>query len=225
MPVRSAESWFNQLGPITKYSMILSVGMTVCVHMNWLADMYYVLNWDKISQSFELWRLMTNLVYFGRFDLGFICNLAFYVIYQSKLEDQFVGRIADYVMMLLFTCTIMTAVAYFLQIPLLSNAVLIMLLWVWCRTNEDLHTIFLGMQMPPPYIPWVLFAIHVLMGGNFVHDLVGIFAGHLYVNLAVILPVTRSIRLLETPAFMYKLFPPSTYSYRRSAGQGRNLDD
>ena len=166
MPIRSAEDWFKGLGPITKYSFMISVALTVATHFKYVGVYRLLLDWEKISRSFQLDRLITNLIYFGPPSSSFLFNLVFYVIYQSKLEEHYRGRVADHMAMLLFTSSVMSFLAYLLHISWLSDAMLTMLVWVWCRTNEETVVSFLGLPMPAPYFPWLLFFVHFTLGGE-----------------------------------------------------------
>jgi len=148
------------------------------------------------------------MYFFGGFGINFLFNMIFLIQYSGKLESEsFNGRPADYIFMLLFGGTVMTIAAYFLQLPLISFALLMMLIWVWCRRNATASVSLFYFSFKAIYFPLVLIAIHVLMGGSPVMDLVGVVAGHLYHFLVDIVPITYGLNVLRTPQFMYSIFP------------------
>ncbi len=57
--------------------------------------------------------------------------------------------------------------------------------------------------MQAMYLPWVLAAFNVLMGGNGMMELLGIFVGHLYFFLRFKYPTEHNgPDVLKTPAFL-----------------------
>lgn len=227
MALPDAEGWLRALGPVTKTALSLSVALTAVAWIQplGLGPQTFALDWPRILHHFQLWRLLTNLVYFGPFGFNWLMNVAFYTTYASKVEAQFSDRPADHATLLLFVGALLTLGGWAFKIRVLSRALLMAMVWIWCRTNEDVRVSFLGWPMSAPYLPWVLFLLNVAFGGNLVHDLLGILAGHLYVFLAVILPTTHGVHLLRTPGFLTALLPPAGYGYRRLPGQGRRVED
>jgi len=68
---------------------------------------------------------------------------------------------------------------------------------------------FLGLFVfSAPYLPWVLLAFSVLLGGHAAVDILGIFAGHLYYFLEFVYPkmIPSKTRVLKTPRFIERLF-------------------
>ena len=109
--------------------------------------------------------------------------------------------------MMLFGALVLSVLGgYFLKIPVLSSALVFMILYVWSRRNPETPMNFFGFRFKGFYIPWVMLAFSVLIGNSPVMDLLGIAAGHLYFFLQDVLPETSGAlggtRLLITPRFM-----------------------
>jgi hypothetical protein len=51
-------------------------------------------------------------------------------------------------------------------------------------------------------LPWVLVGLSIVTGGDPFHDLIGIAAGHTYIYLKEVLPVTYGYNILKTPKFI-----------------------
>jgi hypothetical protein len=146
-----------------------------------------------------------------------ILTLAIFVFecsldYSSKLErDQFNGRSADFVFMLLLGAIPMLLAAYLLNIPVLSFTLMTYMLYIWCNLNSNalLSLFMLPFQIPARYFPWALMAFHMLMGGSPIYDLIGIIAGHMYYFVMFYYPREYNKVLLQTPGFLLSLFPPN----------------
>ena len=52
------------------------------------------------------------------------------------------------------------------------------------------------------YLPFALLAFSVMVGGNWVADVLGILGGHMYYFLKVIHPAAGGTALAETPLWM-----------------------
>ena len=56
-----------------------------------------------------------------------------------------------------------------------------------------------GCPVKASNLPWVLIALSLLTGGDIFKDLIGIAAGHTYIYLKLILPLSHGYNLLKTP--------------------------
>ena len=75
MAAQSAEEFWNQIPQVTKYIVILILALTVTAQFGIVNPYTYVLIFDRIfSTKLELWRLITNLFFFGGFSLPFLIN-------------------------------------------------------------------------------------------------------------------------------------------------------
>ena len=131
--------------------------------------------------------------------------------YSTKLEkDTFGGRSADFVFMLLFASFFMLIAAYFLTLPIVSFAVLTFMIYVWCNlnTNAYLSLFMIPFQIPARYFPWAFMLFHMLLGGSFLSDLIGIVVGHAYYFVMFYYPREYNTTLLKTPGFLLNWFPP-----------------
>ncbi|XP_074462844.1 derlin-2-like isoform X5 [Larus michahellis] len=67
-------------------------------------------NPDLIFRKFQIWRLITNFLFFGPLGFSFFFNMIFLYRYCRMLEEgSFRGRTADFVFMFLFGGFLMTA--------------------------------------------------------------------------------------------------------------------
>lgn len=168
-------------------------------------------NFKLIFYRGQVWRLITNFLFFGTFSLDFLFHMYFLVRYCRLLEEgSFRGRTADFVCMLLFGWIFMTAVAPFVSVHFLGSSLTFMMVYVWGRRNEYVRMSFLGLfPFTAPYLPWVLLSFSVMLGNSATIDITGIVVGHCYYYLEDIYPQIAEIRgwrnrkILKTPGILH----------------------
>ena len=179
----SPEDWYRSLPKITRGYMTGALATTILVQLEFVSPMLIFLNFDALIGSLEVWRIVTNFLFFGGFSMNFCFSMFFLVRYGRELEaKRFEGRAGDMLWCMFLTGLVLCGVAYLLgDMPFLSQAMLSVLVYLWSRENaEQVLSIFGLFNVQAFYFPWVLVAIRVLMGGSPVQDLCGIFAGHVY---------------------------------------------
>lgn len=141
------------------------------------------LNFSSVFAELELWRLLTNLLFFGGFGMPFVFNMFFLVRYSSQLEEQrFAGRSADYLVCLGLCALVLTLAAALMgDQPFLAPALLSSVVYLWARLNPTQPLSIYGIfTVQAFYLPWVLAGMALLMGGSPVPNVLGIVAGHVY---------------------------------------------
>lgn len=137
-------------------------------------------------------------------------NYAFflYMLYSNSLRYEMNpfstgggGTSPDYLYMLLFSMVVLLTAAAVFSLGVLSDSLLYVIMYCWSRRNPDDQVSMFGFKLKGMYLPWVYIAIRVLMGGDIIMPLLGIFTGHVYYFLVETLPVTHNLTLLSTPVF------------------------
>lgn len=85
---------------------------------------------------------------------------------------------------------------------ILESPFVFSLIYVWSKLVPDMQMSIYGFPVKSANLPWVLMAMHILMGGGIISDLVGVAAGHSYIYLKEVLPESHGYDLLKTPNFM-----------------------
>jgi len=223
MPDESPEEWYRNLKPVTRAYLTASFVTTIVVQMELLSPMLLLLDFDGIFGRLELWRLLTNFCFFGTFSLPFVFSMFFLIRYGRELEvKRFEGRSADMVWFMAFSGLLMMAVVFLFGnslggMPFLSQSMLSAIVYLWSREySEQVISIFGLFNVQAFYFPWVLCAIHKLMGGSPLPDLVGIFGGHVYYFLEDIQGIQ-----LKAPQFLADVLdaPPAAGAARQAAAQ------
>ena len=214
------EDWYRGLPKVTRGYMTAAMGTTVLVQLELLAPTLLFLDFEAVGTQLEVWRLMTNFVFFGGFGMPFCFSMLFLVRYGRELEaKRFEGRASDFLWCLMGIGLIQIAVAFVMgSMPFLSSAMLSSIVYLWSREYaEQVLSIFGLFNVQGFYFPWVLCAIRVLMGGSAVPDLIGIFAGHVYYFLEDV----QGFRL-RAPLFLSDALDTPTTGPARAAQVNRN---
>ena len=77
MPDEGPEEWYRNLKPVTRAYMTAAMGTTIIVQMDLLSPYFLVLDYGAIVNNLELWRLVTNFCFFGKFSLPFVFSMFF----------------------------------------------------------------------------------------------------------------------------------------------------
>nr|CCA13929.1 Der1like family putative [Albugo laibachii Nc14] len=186
-------------------------------------SLYY--NFNLIFYKGQVWRLVSNFLFFGLFSLDFLFHMYFVVRYCRLLEEgSFRNRPADYVYMLLFGAALMILVAPFVSVHFLGSSLTFMMVYIWGRRNSDVRMSFLGLfPFTAPYLPWVLLSFSIALGNSATTDLIGIFVGHTYYFLEDIYPSIAAIRgwkikrPLTTPRILKYLCDPQAVTPQYNA--------
>ncbi|KAM9097342.1 derlin-3 isoform X2 [Sarcophilus harrisii] len=184
----AAEFW--QVPAVTRAYTAACVLTTAAVQLELITPFQLYFNPDLIFRKFQVWRLVTNFLFFGPLGFSFFFNLLFL--------SQLFGLLAS----LFF----------------LGQAFTIMLVYVWSRRNPSLRMNFFGLlNFQAPFLPWVLMAFSLLLGNSILVDLLGIAVGHIYYFLEDVFPnQPGGKKLLLTPGFLKLIFdtPEEDPNYR-----------
>lgn len=208
---------------ITRSYLTAATIVTVGCTLEIISPYSLYLNPKLVIHNYEIWRLLTNFLYFRKMDLDFLFHMFFLARYCKLLEENsFRGRTADFFYMLLFGATILTSFVFiggaipyvsesFARILFLSNSLTFMMVYVWSKHNPFIHMSFLGLfTFTAAYLPWVLLGFAVIVGNSTWIDLLGMIAGHAYYFLEDVYPHMTGRRLLKTPSFIKSLFADET---------------
>eukprot|EP00761_Pharyngomonas_kirbyi_P012902 gb/GECH01012929.1/.p1 GENE.gb/GECH01012929.1/~~gb/GECH01012929.1/.p1 ORF type:complete len:240 (+),score=37.00 gb/GECH01012929.1/:1-720(+) len=203
------ENWYSNIPIITRTYLTLTAITSLAVTFDVLTPFDLYLNFQNVYNNFQLWRLITNFLFFDRVSINFVFHVYFLYHYCRRLEEHsFQGRSADFLFMMIFGSGIMLMLAPLLDLPFLSHSLVVMVLYVWSRHNPRQHLQIYGLfTIRAPYLAYVLLGISALLGGGMIVDLVGILVGHMYYHLSAVLPAVLDLHPLKTPQILKIMFP------------------
>jgi len=209
------EDLYRNLPPVTKTFMTACFVTTMAVHLELVNPLALYLNFNVVFHQFQVWRLITNFLFFDYFGLNFIFHMFFLGKHSVLLEENhFRDRTADFVFMWLFGAVILILIdlVFYLspflpEVLFLAPSLAFMVVYVWSRRNKHVRMSFLGLfPFQAPYLSWVILGFGFLLGQNPIFDLLGIAVGHLYYFLEDVYPAITNRRLLKTPAILKWMF-------------------
>ncbi|CAN6690102.1 unnamed protein product [Malus baccata var. baccata] len=136
---QAVEEWYKQMPVITRSYLTAAVLTNIGCTLDIISPHNLYLNPNLVVKQYQLWRLVTNFLYFRKMDLDFMFHMFFLARYCKLLEENsFRGRTADFFYMLLFGATMLTGIvlvggmiphlsASFAKIIFLSNSLTFMM--------------------------------------------------------------------------------------------------
>lgn len=224
----SLETWFRDMPPITKVTMVSTLGSAACFSFGLVDPYKLALVFEPLYQRFEIWRLLTNAVFLGGFGMSFVFNFFMLVQTYQRLEAEYYRGnrgTAELVFVLIFGLCVLTVIAFLVPpLPFLSQPLLYYVIYIWSRKNPEQPVGLWGFQFQAWQFPFALLVLNMLMGSSMFTGILGILVGHLFHFLHNIVPIVYGTTVLKTPQFLYDLFEVQQVNRPASfGGQGHSL--
>lgn len=204
---QSFEAWYNALPRVTRLILVATVVITAVSTFGLISPYWLVLTRSFLI-DLQWWRPLTATLFLGNFSFPWLMSVGMLLTYlKYNEENDFKGKTADFVWMLLVLMIGLTVLGVLFQLPIVSFAFMMALCWVFCKRNPALRLSLLGFEFNANVFPWVLMGFHVILGQGILEDVCGIVVGHLFVFLRDVLPATHGHRLLETPLWLKRRIP------------------
>ncbi|KAJ6822999.1 derlin-1 [Iris pallida] len=205
----SPGEYYNSLPPISKAYGTICLLTTAACQLGLLYYPYISLEYPLIFKRFQIWRLLTNFFFLGKFSINFGIRLLMIARYGVQLEKgPFEKRTADFLWMMIFGALSLLALSIvpIFWNPFLGVSLVFMLLFVWSREYPNAQINIYGLvTLKAFYLPWAMLALDVVFGSPLVPDFMGIIAGHLYYFLTVVHPRAGGRNILKTPIWIHRL--------------------
>ncbi|XP_078064430.1 derlin-2 isoform X4 [Mustelus asterias] len=173
MAYQSLQQEYLQIPLVTRAYTTACVLTTAAVQLEIITPFQLYFNPELVFKHYQVWRLITNFLFFGTVGFNFLFNMIFLYRYCRMLEEgSFRGRTADFVFMFLFGGFLMTVFGLFVNLVFLGQAFTIMLVYIWSRRNPYVRMNFFGLlNFQAPFLPWVLMGFSLLLGNSIIVDL------------------------------------------------------
>ena len=132
---------------VTRFYMTACFLTTLATRLDIVDPLHLYYNLTLVWQKHQIWRVVTNFLYFGDFGIDFVFHMFFLERYCRGLEEgSFRGRTADFLYMLLLGAVFMTVIApffsYFGQLYFMGSALTFMVVYVWSRRVSHQMALF-----------------------------------------------------------------------------------
>lgn len=205
----SPAEYYSSLPPISKAYGTLCLLATTAFQFGLYDARDIALIYKLVFSRYQVWRLITNFFFLGKFSINFGIRLLMIARYGVQLENgPFERRTADFLWMMIFgavSLLVLSAIPM-LWSPFLGISLVFMLLYVWSREFPNAQINIYGLvTLKAFYLPWAMLALDVIFGSPLMPDLLGIIAGHLYYFLTVLHPLAGGKNIIKTPTWVHKI--------------------
>eukprot|EP00455_Lapot_gusevi_P050054 TRINITY_DN7202_c0_g2_i1.p1 TRINITY_DN7202_c0_g2~~TRINITY_DN7202_c0_g2_i1.p1 ORF type:complete len:228 (+),score=36.58 TRINITY_DN7202_c0_g2_i1:70-753(+) len=204
------QEWYQTLPPVTRTYLSLAVATSALATFGILSPFHLFLDFDLVFKKFQIWRLVTNFLFFGTFSLPFVFQMFILSRYCTALESGFfTGNrgTAEFVFIMLFSASVLLVIAYLVKgLVFLGPALEFAILYIWSRKDPDRPVAVWGFTFPGWQLPFVMMLVGLLMGSSPLLDILGILVGHTFHFLHDILPLSHGLQLIKTPQILYDYF-------------------
>ena len=196
--------WFWDVPVVTRSYLGLVTLVTLATYISLLRPYLLFFSPALIAKG-EWYRLFSTFFYMGPFSMDWFLHTYFLFKYMEGLELAL--RTPDFTFMLVILASLITLVSLMFPTPFLSNCLVFALTYLWSRRNPDVQMGLFGIiNFRAMYLCWVLVGFSVLVQSALpYHDLVGLFAGHVYFYLKDVYPKLQAsggAEPLKTPRFL-----------------------
>ena len=215
---------YFQIPPITRYYLTsLFITATIATYIKSLAFIIYAifLDYNLIIKKFHIWRLFTNVLFFG----GFSPQFLFFVImvyfhFKSQERTSIILRsYATFIMMLIYLLIFINIINIIATKMFGFNAgftlgpqLILSLIYIDSKREPQKIVSLYFFRMQNCYFPYALILLNIVSGGGIYDNIIGIIAGNLYYTLKDVLPVSKNINILKTPKLLVDLIEKYYYS-------------
>ena len=167
---------------------------------------YLLLDFNLVFKKFQVWRIITAFLFAGRFSQSFLFTMMMIYFTMKQCEEYFKTKKPEFAVLILFNMLTVTLISYLWgDYMVLNHQFVSSIMYVWCKLQPESVVLIWGYPCQAGMVPWVYVGLNIIMGGDPFKELIGIAAGHLYIYLKVVLPLTKGYNPLKTPRQIVKM--------------------
>ena len=216
--------FYFKLPPITRYyltSLFITAIIATYIKSLQMVIYYIFLDYDLAFNSFQIWRLFTNVLFIGGFSSSFLFFIIMvYLNFKSAEQNSIILRsYAQFIMMIIYLLIFLNI------INILSNKIFgfkvgftlaqqLFLSYIYIdskRQPQKIVTLYF-FRMKNCFFPYALIVLNIVSGGGIYDNIIGIITGNIYYVLKDVLPVSKNLNILKTPKFLVDLVEKYYYS-------------
>ena len=204
----------SSASPIT-IIYLLSTGL-VTILSNLTDDGYLLnlmkLNYKKIFEEYEIWRLITTFLYIGQPSPKIIFDYYIYYKRMKSTERKFTKnkKLSEFIMMLIYLM-ILTHLFNFIGYAFLglktssflSHKLMFSIILINSKRNPEKLFRFYFAKIPNKFVPYFLYTMRTVKSGKYLSNLISFIPGLAYYYLKDVIPKwNKNFDILVTPKFM-----------------------
>lgn len=201
------DDFVTSIKPFTKIFLLASLVCGVILTMQLMSPYTMVLHVPE-SLTNPL-RYLTSIFFFPKISMSSIMQLIFFYFTTNQLEASYLpNKYGDFLFMILY----LIIANYLILIPfswgefvILEKSLNLSLTYIYCRKHPNASIImFFIIKLKAMYYIWVQL-FFALIQDRYIYAISALVVGHSYYFLKDVLPVTKRVHFLKTPAFMNKI--------------------
>lgn len=195
------DTWYFSLPPITRTYGTIVFAFTTLVSLGFISPVHFALFWPMVYKKLEVWRLLTNFFFIGKFSFPFVIKMLWIANYGVALERQaYTFDPADYLYMLCVTSVTLLLTTLVIPMVFCAESLVFVLLYLWSRHFPEQQVSLYGLiQIQSFYLPFAFMGLSFIMGQSIMGDILGIVAGHVYYFFKELYPRQGGREFLATP--------------------------
>jgi Derlin-2/3 len=202
----SIQDMYRNIPFVTKVLVTSTVLLATGITFNMINPVDVVLDYQYLVKKFHIWRLFTPFIFAGPFSFNFLMHTV--VLYENCRNYEVNpfntgggGTSADFLWMVIMGMLVFIVIGIYLEIYVMSEAILFMILYVWSRRDPTSIRNIFGFRFQGLYLPWIYVGIRLLMGSSIAMPIIGIVVGHAYYFAIEVMPNAYNIDFIRTPQF------------------------
>ena len=200
--------------PITLIYLLSTGIVTILSNMNEESDILknMKLDYKKIINNFELWRLITTFLYIGKPSPKLIFNYFLYYKRMKSTEKKYLKnkKLPEFIMLLFYLMILSHISNFFAYLffkfkpnSFLSNQLMFSIILINSKRNPEKMFKFYFARIPNKFVPYFLFTMRTAKSGKVMKNLISFIPGISYYYLKDVLPkINNNIDILVTPKYL-----------------------
>ena len=200
--------------PITLIYLLSTGIVTILSNMNEDSDIlkYMKLDYKKIINNFELWRLITTFLYIGKPSPKLIFNYFLYYKRMKSTEKKYLKnkKLPEFIMLLFYLMVLSHISNFFAYLffkfkpnSFLSNQLMFSIILINSKRNPEKMFKFYFARIPNKFVPYFLFTMRTAKSGKVMKNLISFIPGISYYYLKDVFPkINNNIDILVTPKYL-----------------------
>lgn len=203
-------SFFENLPPVTKVFTYLTILFSFFCFLDFYDPMDVFLNFELVFKFCEIWRIFTNIFFFGPLGIKAFFYIFFFTRYSKALEIfSFQNRGEDYLYLLVTGNSIILLLKIFVpSANFLGPALTFMVVYIWGKKNaQQLVSLVDILHIKGSSLPFLLMiSSHFMKQKTLKLDIMGMVAGHIFYYLEEVYPrLSGGHRIISAPDKFKKL--------------------
>lgn len=138
------ETWYKTLPAFTRYYLTAAVLCTALVSFGVLNPGYLYFDWTSFFKGLEVWRIITQFLFFGKFSFNFLISMVILydprsVQYCRPLEahPSFEEKYPEFIWCVVLLSSMLICFSHYADLYFLGQSMVFAIMYVWSRKDPD----------------------------------------------------------------------------------------